>query len=256
MVLVEECAPASDRSTDATSPREPVDADCDGGVDLQGEEQTGETALANGNAQPAEKEAAATDEDQVCVVSPLCSTLSCTLASQWGSQTSGEAQAAAAGMGTEVTQALVMERLKQLEVSSAAPERREAAKVRRRLLREVQTLVTDTKRPAEERLAELHQSFERQVGGCGRTLLSHTVMALTCTCTLLLCYSQYSGYQSDTYCFDQATPGLAGPRACEVGQRGAAAAPPALPGEEGPRHLCAALLLGQRALLPRRSTCI
>lgn len=64
MVLVEECAPASDRSTDATSPREPVDADCDGG-DLQGEEQTGEPALTNGIAQPAVKEAAATDEDQV-----------------------------------------------------------------------------------------------------------------------------------------------------------------------------------------------
>ena len=53
-----------------------------------------------------------------------------------GSQTSGKPQAAAAGMGTEVTQALVLERLKQLEVSSAAPERREAAKARRRLLRD------------------------------------------------------------------------------------------------------------------------
>lgn len=99
------------------------------------------------------------------------------------------AQAAAAGMGTEVTQALVMERLKQLEVSSAAPERREAAKARRRLLREVQTLVADTKRPAEERLAELHQNFERQVSGCGHTLLPHTLTASMCTCTLLLCYS-------------------------------------------------------------------
>ena len=60
--------------------------------------------------------------------------------------------------------AAVAARLAQLELASAAPERREAAKARRRLLRDVQGLVADAARPAKERLAELQHKFERQVG--------------------------------------------------------------------------------------------
>lgn len=59
--------------------------------------------------------------------------------------------------------AAVAARLAQLELASAAPERREAAKARRRVLRDVQGLVADAARPADERLAELQRKFERQV---------------------------------------------------------------------------------------------
>ena len=69
------------------------------------------------------------------------------------------APASASAAGT----AAVLERLKHLEVTSAAPERREAAKARRALLRKVQALAADAGRPAEERLAELLHVFEQQV---------------------------------------------------------------------------------------------
>ena len=82
-------------------------------------------------------------------------------------------------------------RLAQLELASAAPERREAAKARRRVLRDVQGLVADAARPADERLAELQRKFERQVACPGLkescVCLLHSTAApvadsLVCSC--------------------------------------------------------------------------
>ena len=57
----------------------------------------------------------------------------------------------------------MLQRLKQLELASAAPDRREAAKARRALLRKVQALAADSGRPADERLAELLHLVKQQV---------------------------------------------------------------------------------------------
>ena len=72
-------------------------------------------------------------------------------------------QAGAQAAEPQGVHAAVAARLAQLELASAAPERRGAAKARRRVLRDVQGLVADAARPANERLAELQRKFERQV---------------------------------------------------------------------------------------------